>query len=217
MDEKTQKILKKFEKAAINKVHDENVILADRMANIIGVLLDIKPACIVDFFISKFNEKEAELMEKLVKDLELSCVIERNLVTLNPGEKTELRTFYISKKLENAELLASVEHEMEQQFRENFQDPYKIKECHRRIGRILGYPETAIEFFLIRWDKIVAKEYTAEEADKESKKYFHFIHSELNAEEEFEEYDRPIHEAMEQYIPTLTKIFRDEFPEKRWN
>ena len=113
-------------------------------------------------------------------------------------------------------MLQETEHELYDHFDTDEPNAPIIKVIHRKIGRLLGYPETATDWFLIRQEKIDLNEIDDDEIYKDLQNYFHFIHSRNNAEEEFEEYDQPIHEAMEKYTPLSAKLMKENANGKRW-
>ena len=215
IDKTKLKALGELEKYLLG-THERELIVADRLSNLIGVLIDIKPACIFDFRKADFSKIDDKKVRNYLEKLGLVFRIEDTLVEVKDGEDFEISTYFVSKKQETLDMLVDAEHELYDLFDEKEPNAPVIKMEHRKIGRLLGYPETAIEYFLVRSEKMDLGEIPVEEAMKDVEKYHHFIHSRVNGEEEFEEYDKPIHEAMEKYLPTSAKILRENSGEKRW-
>lgn len=215
IDKAELETLGKLEKYLLGS-HERELIVADRLSNLVGVLIDIKPACIIDFRKNDFLKFDSKKFEDYLKKLGLVFKAEETLVEVKGGEDFKVNTYFISKKQETLNMIVDAEHELYDLFDENEPNAPVIKMEHRKIGRLLGYPETAIEYFLVRCEKMDLGEISMEEAMKDVNKYHHFIHSRTNGEEEYEEYDRPIHEAMEKYLPTSAEIMRKNSREKRW-
>ena len=208
-----QAVLSEFEEYLLKTTSRQSVV-ADRLSNILGVLIDIKPTCIIDFN-PNFESFDLAKFEQYLEKLDLKFIYDHTKI----GGESELdfvNTYFMSKNLETVKQLVEAEHKLYNLFNTDEPNSPLIKNQHRLIGRLLGYPETAIEFFLIRQEKMDLGEIEKSEWQKDLKTYFHFIHSRLNGEEEFELYDRPIHEAMDKYLPTSAKIMQSAFPGKRW-
>ena len=214
MDEKKRKILESFDQYLVEKCARPG-IAADRLSCIVGVLVDVKPACMIDF-----NNKDAETMdlkvfEKFLTNLGLKFLYEKT--DLNADFEVKFtHTYFISKEKSTARMLLEAEHELYDHFLTDEPNAPIIKIIHRKIGRLLGYPETATDWFLVRAEKMDLEEIDENEYFKDLQKYHHFIHSRTCGEEEFEIYDKPIHEAMEKYTPLSAKLLREESGEKRW-
>lgn len=214
MNENQIKTLKEFDKFLTENCA-RPVIAADRLSCIMGVVIDVKPGCIIDFNTDDAKDMDLKKFEKFLKELGLVFYYEKT----DLGEESFVRfthSYYISKKQEVVDMLLDAEHELYDHFDTDEPNSPLIKIIHRKIGRLLGYPETATDWFLVRTEKMDLDEMDEEEYQKDLQKYHHFIHSRTNGEEEFEEYDKPIHEAMEKYTPLSAKLLREDSGEKRW-
>ncbi len=214
MNEKQTKTLTELDKFLTENCA-RPVVAADRLTCIMGVLIDIKPSCVIDFTPYDTENMSLKTFEKYLKELDLEYIYEKTEFEAN-FEPAFTHTYYISKKKETAEMLFDAEHELYDHFSTDEPNAPVIKIIHRKIGRLLGYPETATDWFLVRAEKMDLDEIDKDEYMKDLQKYHHFIHSRTNDEEEFEEYDKPIHEAMEKYAPLSAKLLREESGEKRW-
>lgn len=214
MDEDKIKTLKEFDQFLVENYINQ-VIAADRLSCIVGVLIDIKPACIIDFTEYDTEKMPLKTFEKFLKKLGLEFIYEKTNLKKD-FEVSFTHTYFISKKNEVARMLVDAERELYDHFSTDEPNAPVIKMIHRKIGRLLGYPETATDWFLIRLEKMDLNEIDEDEINKDLQKYHHYIHSRMNGDEEFEEYDKPIHEAMEKYTPLSAKIMREDSGEKRW-
>jgi hypothetical protein len=214
MDTERIKVLDLFDHFLVNSCA-RPFVAADRLSCIMGVLIDVKPACMIDFTEADTENMDLTIFESFLKSLGLEFIYEKT--ELSPDvEPTFTHTYFISKKKRFATMLQEAEHELYDHFNTDEPNAPIIKVIHRKIGRLLGYPETATDWFLVRQEKIDLEEIDDDEIYKDLQKYYHFIHSRNNGEEEFEEYDKPIHEAMEKYTPLSAKLMRDNAKEKRW-
>ena len=214
MNENNIKTLAELDKFLVEKCA-RPVIGADRLSCIIGVIIGIKPSCVIDFNPIDVKNMDLKEFERLLKKLGLEFIYEKTELDTDFDIKFT-HTYFISKKKETAEMLFDAEHELYDHFSTDEPNSPVIKIIHRRIGRLLGYPETATDWFLVRCEKMDKDEMDEDEIFKDLQKYHHFIHSRTNDEEEFEEYDKPIHEAMEKYTPLSAKLMREESDGKRW-
>jgi hypothetical protein len=214
MDSEKEKVLKEFDQFLTNSCA-RPTIAADRLSCIVGVLIDIKPACVIDFNPIDAKDMSLKEFENFLKKLGLEYIYEKTDLNTDFDIKFT-HTYFISKEKETAELLVDAERELYDHFSTDEPNSPVIKIIHRKIGRLLGYPETATDWFLVRCEKMDAGEMADDEVFKDLQKFHHFIHSRNNSEEEFEEYDRPIHEAMEKFTPISAKLMREESGDKRW-
>lgn len=214
MDDEIKNTLELLDRFLINSCA-RPIIAADRLSNIVGVLIDIKPACMIDFTERDTENMDLKIFESFLKSLKLEYTYEKTELNTDFDIKFT-HTYYISKEKRVVSMLQEAEQELYDHFDTDEPNAPIIKVIHRKIGRLLGYPETATDWFLVRQEKINLDELGDDEIHKDLQKYFHFIHSRTNGEEEFEEYDKPIHEAMEKYTPLAAEIMRENRKDKRW-
>ncbi len=214
MDKITVNILKEFDEYLVEACARPDVA-ADRLSCIVGVLIDVKPACVIDFSKFDFEEKKRKDFEKYLRELDLVFYYEKTELG-NETEFTFTHTYYISKDDDTLNMLVDTQHELYDHFNTDEPNSPIIKIIHKKIGRLLGYPETATDWFLIRQEKMDLGEMENDDVYKDLQNYYHFIHSRNNSEEEFEEYDKPIHEAMEKYTPLSAELMREHACKRRW-
>ena len=214
MDKTTSEVLGEFDRFLVENCGRPE-IAADRLSCIVGVLIDVKPACMIDF--TEFDTKEMDLkkFEDFLHRLGLEFIYDKT----DLGENFEIQfthTYFISKKLETAQMLVDAEQELYDHFSTDEPNAPIIKIIHRKIGRLLGYPETATDWFLVRSEKMDESELADDEIYRDLQNFYHFIHSRNNSDEEFLEYDQPIHAAMEKYTLMSAKLMRENAGSKRW-
>ena len=214
MDEETKNTLELFDRFLTNSCA-RPLIAADRLSCIMGVVIGVKPACMIDFTEKDTEGMDMKVFESFLTSLGLEFIYDKT--ELNPEiEPSYTNTYFISKEKRTARMLFDTEHELYDHFDTDEPNAPIIKIIHRKIGRLLGYPETATDWFLIRQEKLDLDELENDEIYKDLQSFYHFIHSRNNSDEEFEEYDKPIHEAMEKYTPLSAKLMRDNAGTKRW-
>ncbi len=86
------------------------------------------------------------------------------------------------------------------------------KEINLEIGKLLGYPETAVKYFV----SMESKARPSEAHKARLKKYLHYAHSDTYQEVEFRAYDVKVNRATEKYAPRSARVIRKKFPNKRW-
>lgn len=214
MNEKQIKTLTEFDKFLTENCA-RPIVAADRLSCIVGVIIDVKPSCMIDFTPFDTENMSLKTFEKYLKELGLEFIYEKTELNAN-FEPPFTHTYFISKNKDTVGMLFDAEHELYDHFDTDEPNAPIIKIIHKKIGRLLGYPETAIDWFLVRTEKMDLGEMEKDEYMKDLQKYHHFIHSRTNSEEEFEEYDKPIHEAMEKYTPLAAKLLREDSGERRW-
>jgi hypothetical protein len=74
------------------------------------------------------------------------------------------------------------------------------EESSREIGRLLGYPETAIEYFIAEQD------IEDEERQRLLGRYQFYVHSPQHHEQEYQAYDAKIFQAIRDYTPKTADI-----------
>jgi hypothetical protein len=78
------------------------------------------------------------------------------------------------------------------------------KDLNEKIGLMLGYPETAIDYYLYHRNE------SAEDEARDARGYVlasYYVHSLENVDAEFEAYEKPIFEVMSKYCPKVWEKF----------
>ena len=155
--------------------------VARDVSDVVGVICDIKPAAIIggdNTYISKDFLKTIglESTDSSVKDI-----------------------LYVSKDMKVARRLARL-HE------KSWEDPMESLEEHREIGELLGYPDSAIDYYLKRLktldsDNPLPQCRPPEVEGTVSRRFQRFILSPDNYELEVRGYCIPLEEATRLYAP----------------
>ena len=195
---------------------------AQMIATLVGVYAGIKPAGVVDFL-----ENEASGVD-LVKFRGMLAQLGMQLVT-DVGESKEgdgvarFVMLFVAPAMgtagELAAAFAKLHATMDEDGRINELEGWM--RSTREIGRLLGYPESAIEAFVLETSEW-AKTGVDGEMNTRKRKYTmvggrnrYYVHSLEHERDEFEAHDRPLNQAIEKWTPyTAEKLRADE--KKRW-
>ena len=172
MDDKTVKTLKEFDKILVENCARPDVA-ADRLSCIMGVVIDVKPACVIDFSKFDLEDKNRKDFEKYLRELGLVFYYEKTELG-NETEITFTHTYYISKDEDTLNMLVDTQHELYDHFDTDEPNSPIIKIIHRKIGRLLGYPETATDWFLLRQEKMDLGEMENDDIYKDLQNFFPF-------------------------------------------
>lgn len=89
----------------------------------------------------------------------------------------------------------------------------KWNEVNINVGKLLGYPETAIlEYIEASSDELYFK---SEKRREKMARNRYYAHSEKFEDDEFRQYDLPLNQAILKYLPRIAKIMQTD-PKKRW-
>jgi hypothetical protein len=154
------------------------------LADIVGVFIGVKPAMLGTFSAkNEPSQAECKRFEKRLRALGLVVLFYR---------RNEL-CYVIAKSQKKAQ-------EALDAFVESWAHP--TPDVNVRIGKLMGYPDTAIRFFAYPHN-IYSKEYQA----RLLRNRF-YVHSKAHEDEEFEFYEAPIYKQLSRYCPKATKILR---------
>lgn len=180
-------LLNPEQKEALGLIDKESAALgnAQSVVELVGVLAGIKPVALI--------RADECVTPDLIEATGLSCV-----------------------DIEDGHLAVSSDSELARQFKEDFiyqrgEDQFFTDEGHRRIGKMLGYPETATDYFLKRWESMDTDDELPMVVSKSLKgtptDYFHhFILSPDNYQQEIDEYVKPLESAVKLLAPDTYKI-----------
>ena len=80
--------------------------------------------------------------------------------------------------------------------RQSAEDGNKTGEAERERGRLFGYPETAIDYYMNEWNPDVEPN-----PNDLNPKYHSYIHNPEHAEEEYEQYEQKLDALFRKYCP----------------
>ena len=200
-----QSNLRKLERYLFNHL-SHNYKAAFFMADIVGVLIGVKPSCMR--VISEKDLYKFDILRfcELLKSMNLSVIFERRFVD---GEYN--LEFYVANTPEDIAHLRLLFKQLQQWSRDN-NDKAKP---NIEIGKALGYPQSAIEYYAA-FSASSPSEDSAKSHAQRMAKYYYYAHSEEHQNQEFAEYDRKINFAMDKFAPRSAKEMRKKYPNKRW-
>ena len=176
------------------------------MADIIGTLIGVKPSCMRAVSEKDLYKFDVMYFCKLLKAVGLDVVFERRFFG---GEY--MLEFYTAKTPEDAVHLKT----LISQLRQSGEDDHDRAELNIKIGKALGYPQSAIEYY-DAFNASTPSEDLAKSHAQRIAKYYYYAHSEEHQNEEFDEYDRRVNLAMDKFAARSAKEMRKKYPNKRW-
>lgn len=194
----------------IFRVKKKPLVAAGMMADIMGVLIDLKPAMIGGFEEDEFKSFRIEDFNKLLDDLGLERVYFENHYYVNDKKNTD-KDFCISKKIRLAEQTHEAFVELWSTM-DNVGEVLNHKKwliTTRKIGKLLGYPKTAIDDFTKETD------IDSEDRIERMKRNRYYTHSAKYENDEFKLYDQRLNKALANFAPKTTALLSKNI-EKRW-
>ena len=177
---------------------EEPGISANMMADTIGVLINLKPAMIGAFSKKGFKSSDVDKFETILDKLCLERVYYDQYI-------------FVSKKLKTAERTRRSFVELWSVIDEGGRILNKKKWANvtKKIGKLLGYPKTAIKNFIKEND-------TEDETRmKRMERNRYYAHSAEYEDEEFKIYDQILNSAISNLAPK-TANFLSSNKKKRW-
>ena len=164
-------------------------IQAAETSDLIGVIAGIKPVA----FLSN-----TEVNSELIADIGIKCE------PMTDGLFAASRDDHLNAKLKNTFL-----YEREEDGRMSF-------EGHRTIGKLLGYPESATEYFIERFDTVFSEDelpvvIPRSTLDTPTEFFHQFILSPNNYQDEINTYIRPLEIAVKELAPHTYKFIEKEY------
>ena len=192
------------------KVKIEPVIAASDMADMIGVLIGLKPAMMGSFVLKEYEKLKISEFDELLNKLGLRRVYFRH--SFNYGNEMLTYEYYcISKKLKIAKQTKEAFEKLWSLLDENGETTNERSWARttKKIGKLLGYPKTAVLDF--------AKDHDIENKERiarmERNRYY--AHSAKYEEEEYRAYDQVLNKAISRYAPKTAEVLTKK-TKKRW-
>ena len=174
------------------------------VTDIVGILIGLKPTALIDFSSEEMKKVSRSEIKAALEKVGLKCIFySRKTVSANKLFLNEM--IFVSKKFDSAVKLYNAFIKMWSSIDEIGQiiDKKTWIKTTRQIGKLLGYPNTAIDSFIkneIRHksgnDSLVII----------SDKYKNFAHSKKYAEKEVKLYNKPLDEAIKKYAPKIYEL-----------
>lgn len=178
------------------------------MTDIIGVLTNLKPASFIDFSSEEMEKADCLKFKEMLEKVGLKSIFHcHQIISLNKLEWSE--KIFISKKFDTAVRLRNNFVKMWDSLDDFGQviDQKTWTKTTRQIGKILGYPNTAIDAFV--------KNETEHRNVNNSLtitniKYKAYAHSKKHLDKEVEIYDKPLDEAVKKYAPKIYNLSKEQ-------
>lgn len=190
--------------------YDRDSAAAYKTANILGVLSGIKPVSLVTLVAHEDRKDNLDRIEKIIRGLGLKIVHSKY------GEKRRVPDIdlFISKSEERALLARDTLDEVQRmRAAKNKKDGgvgennWKWAEyknwADTRFGKLMGYPDTAVEAFL-NWDE------TMDELSARAHRSRYYTHSREHEQEEYEAFDKRLDQVVAEYAPRTAAYFSSE-------
>ena len=206
---------------------EENIkLIISVAASILGVLIGIKPTALL---VNEVMENGRILLDNgsllnILEELRLKIVIsDVSRFTPPTNIKKTLNSLYKG----NEFLYISQDIKLCYELMENYsivtdlmkdgmvaeKNREKWNEVNINVGKLLGYPETAIlEYIEASSDELYFK---SEKRREKMARNRYYAHSEKFEDDEFRQYDLPLNQAILKYLPRIAKIMQTD-PKKRW-
>ena len=181
--------------------HKKPGLVAAMMSEIVGVLVDLKPAAIVDFDGDEILGSDPNELIELFESVGLKVLFFKRYVNNFLRVKCEVE-MYVSKDFGLAAKLYDAFGEMRKTI-DDFGQVYREAEWQkatREIGELLGYPKTAVEEFLVEQD------IDNPERQERMARNRYYAHSKEHEEQEFFEYDFKLNKAISEFAPKTLEI-----------
>lgn len=167
---------------------EDPVAMAGYVADLAGVAAGVKPTAFISILPTELNLEQDKLAE---------LIDAAGLVSADGWEDGK---FFVSKE---PELAAQLKKQFEKLWSGEI-----TEEEDRDLGRMLGYPETAVNQDFEKPEGIVGKIKSLRASKEDPTLDRHYKHSPEHQEEEFEAYERPIHEYMEKNCPEAARVLK---------
>lgn len=181
-----------------NKPH----VAASMMADYIGVIIGVKPSAINHFDATELPSIDLVEFNELLDQAGLKAVFLKQDY-IDVGKLTWLEEICVSHDIETAfnlhQAFTKLHSSMDDIGQTLNQETWE--ESSRKIGHLLGYPSTAIEYFITEQD------IENEERNQLLERYQFYIHSPKHHEEEYQSYDHKIFQALQDYAPKTASFF----------
>lgn len=181
----------KIKEKTFEKIDEMEMLAPETTFDLVGVTEDIKPAGILSMYTPKnFTERSNERTESILNSLGLKFSKD---ITDDPTYAPagyDLVSYYVAKTDELVTETIKAEHQS--------WDDHQMGDGTRKLGKLLGFPETAIEYYIKR-NQENAK--TGASPQKLYPNEYFYAHSPENVQTEFQQYEAKIMPAMQKYCP----------------
>ena len=206
---------------------EENIVLViSEAASILGVLIGIKPAALLVNDVMEDGRMllDGGTLKNILEELGIKMTIgDVSKFAVHKNNKRTVDSLYEGDEF----IYISIEDSLCDQLMKNYlvvtdltedgvvaeKDRNEWNEANLRVGKLLGYPETAVlEYIKTSGDASYMK---SEERRKRMARNRYYAHSEKFEDNEFREYDLPLNQAILRHLPRIAKSMQAD-TKKRW-
>ncbi len=191
MDQAT--VLRKLDEWATRAFSDGETVIRN-MAEIIGVAIGVKTVAMDLFLPSQLEKIDLREFRQMLHGLGVHVVFERRALGGN-DPMNFAQYYYLGLSHENAVAAQGLFHKI-------WNGEW---EMNREIGGLLGYPQTAVDYFLDRDEK---EDSELDKARNARNRFY--IHSPEHENEEFEAYEAKIYQVLLANCPNTAKILEED-------
>ena len=206
---------------------EENIgLVISEAASILGVLIGIKPAALLvnDVMDDGRMLLDGDTLKNILEELGIKITIgDVSKFAVHNNIKRMTDSLYEGDEF----IYISIDESLCDELMKNYsmvtdltedgvvaeKDRNKWIEANLRVGRLLGYPETAVlEYIKTSGDASYMK---SEERRIRMARNRYYAHSEKFEDDEFRKYDLPLNQAILKYLPKIAKSMQAD-SKKRW-
>lgn len=206
---------------------EENIgLVISEAASILGVLIGIKPAALLVNDVMEDGRMllDGDILKNILEELGIKITIgDVSKFAVHNNIKRTVDSLYEGDEF----IYISIDESLCDELRKNYsvvtdlteggvvaeKDRKKWNEANLRVGKLLGYPETAVlEYIKTSGDASYMK---SEERRKRMARNRYYAHSEKFEDDEFRRYDLPLNQAILKYLPKIAKSMQVD-SKKRW-
>ena len=206
---------------------EENIgLVISEAASILGVMIGIKPAALLVNDVMEDGRMllDGGTLKNILEELGIKITIGNvSKFAVHRNNKRTVDSLYEGDEF----IYISIDESLCNQLMKNYlvvtdltedgavaeKDRNEWNEANLRVGKLLGYPETAVlEYIKTSGDASYMK---SEERRKRMARNRYYAHSEKFEDDEFREYDLPLNQAILRYLPRIAKSMQAD-SKKRW-
>ncbi len=206
---------------------EENIgLVISEAASILGVLIGIKPAALLVNDVMEDGRMllDGDILKNILEELGIKITIgDVSKFAVHNNIKRMTDSLYEGDEF----IYISIDESLCDELKRNYsvvtdlieggvvaeKDRNKWNEANLRVGKLLGYPETAVlEYIKTSGDSSYMK---SEERRKRMARNRYYAHSEKFEDDEFREYDLPLNQAILKYLPRVANSMQAD-SKKRW-
>ena len=222
-----EKKLLELEDFLLEFYEEENIgLVISEAASILGVLIGIKPTALLVNDVMEDGRMllDGDILKNILEELGIKITIgDVSKFAVHKNIKRTVDSLYEGDEF----IYISIDDSLCDELKKNYsvvtdltedgvvaeKDRNKWNEANLRVGKLLGYPETAVlEYIKTSGDASYMK---SEERRKRMARNRYYAHSEKFEDDEYRKYDLPLNQAILKYLPRIAKSLQAD-QKKRW-